>query len=1213
MLRRSSRLRTKTLNIMARVMLIAFLLVIPSMMSAQGYFATLSGTMTDPSGAVIPGAKVTLLDQEKGYQFNATTDSSGRYLFRSIAPGLYTVSAEMPGFEKIVRTGIRVEINDNATANLTLKIAGSVQTVQVGAQTATLDTQDATTGQVINRKFINDLPLIDRYVMDLTFLTPGVTEIDDQCGVNCTGTNFISNGTRGSTADILMDGASITNFEPNGGVTQATYTPSAEAVEEFKVQQSNFSAEFGFSGASVVNMVTRSGSNSFHGSGYDFIRDQKFDANNWFNNFYGIPIAPLRRNNYGGTIGGPIFKNKTFFFFDYDGTRETTMSTSQAGVPSMAERSGDFGEVCAAQGGAFDSTGLCTVAQGQMWDPYSGVYDPNVGGAVRNTFIPYNNLANYASPGNPNLDGTPYQLSGEAGDLIDPVAQKMMSYFPEPNISGDNIYDNWIGSGPNHNYNDQFDIKIDHRFRASNLLSAKYSQNWNHNAPYNCFKNFTDPCAGGPNTSHAHLFTITDTHTFSPTLLLNSTLGFTRGSLLIFAYSGEGGVTDPLGTLGFPAYLGSGGWVGVPAMYIGGGYFSAGSTNIGTDPYGNYKQGQDTGQLTFTLSKQFGPQELKFGFEGRLHQQNYIQTNAPEGTFSFDEHGSSQCPNDVSTCGGDGMASFMMGNTGGGYYEIQFQPATQNYQFAGFVQDNWKVNPKLTLNIGLRYDVSLPRTDRHNRQNWFDPNIGSPLQVPDLGPLRGGEVFASSHQRTITDTDWKDVQPRFGFAYQLSPLSVVRGGYGIYYSQTRSGANGVGSYGTQGFNQSTNMVTTYLNDGATPYLRLGNPYPNGLIQPAGSTLGLMNDVGFGAIGPIRSVINTPYEQSWSFGFEHQWPWNVLMNLEYIGKKGTHLYFGGANQLNILGPEIETYSADQIAALNTYVDNPFYGIITDPNSPLSSSQVQQAQLEVPYPQFTYVTSDVPPIANSIYHGLQVTIEKNYSNGLQLLVSYVWSKSIDDSSVDDDNVTWLGSFLSLQDPNKPGLERSLSTFDIPHVFQFGYTYDLPVGRGKAFLSNMPRVLDAVIGGWKTNGVWRESAGRPLAMSTYDGTSLPTYGSQRPNLVGQPRRNHGHDWINNYFSNPEVFQLPPLYALGNTPRTIGSVRTPSVFSANLSVEKQFSLESLRKDLRLELRLEAQNAFNHPVFGTPDTAVDDPSFGVISYTANAPRQVQLGLKVYF
>ena len=250
------------------------------------------------------------------------------------------------------------------------------------------------------------------------------------------------------------------------------------------------------------------------------------------------------------------------------------------------------------------------------------------------------------------------------------------------------------------------------------------------------------------------------------------------------------------------------------------------------------------------------------------------------------------------------------------------------------------MNPKLTLNLGLRYDVSTPRTDRHNRQNWFDPNIGSPLQVPDLGPLRGGEVFASSHQRTITDTDWKDVQPRFGFAYQLSPLSVVRGGYGIYYSQTRSGANGVGSYGTQGFNQSTNnMVTTYLNDGATPYLRLGNPYPNGLIQPAGSTLGLMNDVGFGAIGPIRSVINTPMNRAGSFGFEHQWPWNVLMNLEYIGKKGTHLYFGGANQLNILGPQIETYSADQIAALNTYVDNPFYGVITDPNSPLSSPQVQ----------------------------------------------------------------------------------------------------------------------------------------------------------------------------------------------------------------------------------------------------------------------------------
>jgi hypothetical protein len=611
---------------------------------------------------------------------------------------------------------------------------------------------------------------------------------------------------------------------------------------------------------------------------------------------------------------------------------------------------------------------------------------------------------------------------------------------------------------------------------------------------------------------------------------------------------------------------------------------------------------------------------LKVGWEGRLHQMNYIQTNAPEGIFNFNEYGSSECPNDVSDCGGDAMASFMMGNTqgtssnpAGGYYEIQFEPATENYQSAVYVQDNWKANSKLTLNIGLRYDFSKPRTERHNRQNWFDASAVSPLSVPALGTLHGGEVFASSHQRTITDPDWVDVQPRFGFAYQFAHDWVVRGGYGIYYSQTRSGANGVGSYGTQGFNQSTGMVTNYGNDGATPYLHLSNPYPNGLIKPAGSSLGLMNDVGYGAIGPIRSMKTTPYAQTWTFGMEHQLPWKLLVKADYVGKKGTHLYFGGANNLNILGPQIESYTQDQITDLNSLVDNPFYGIITDPNSGLSGQQVGKAQLEVPFPQFTSVTTDVPPIASSTYHSLQLIAEKDYSNGLQLLASFVWSKSIDDASTDDDNVTWLGSFLSLQDPNKPWLERSLSSFDIPTVIQFSYTYDLPLGRGKAIFGQMPHVLDAVIGGWKTNGSWRIAGGRPLAMSTADGTSLPTYGTQRPNMTGTPKRNHGHDWIDNYFTNPGVFVLPDEYALGQVPRTIGSVRTPTAFGADLSIEKEFGLEFVHKGMRLEMRLESQNAFNHPVFGTPDTAVDDPNFGSINYTSNSPRQVQFGVKVYF
>jgi hypothetical protein len=279
--------------------------------------------------------------------------------------------------------------------------------------------------------------------------------------------------------------------------------------------------------------------------------------------------------------------------------------------------------------------------------------------------------------------------------------------------------------------------------------------------------------------------------------------------------------------------------------------------------------------------------------------------------------------------------------------------------------------------------------------------------------------------------------------------------------------------------------------------------------------------------------------------------------------------------------------------------------------LSSDQVTYSQLLVPYPQFTSVATEPQLIANSTYHSLQLLAEKRYSNGLQFLVTYVWSKSIDDSSQADDNVTWLGSFSSLQDPNKPWLERSLSTFDIPNVIQFSYSYDLPFGRGRMMLGNMPRWAEAIVGGWKTNGIWRIADGRPLTFSVADGNPLPTYGGQRPNLVGTPKRNHGKDWVDNYFADNSVFARPDDFTLGNAPRALGSIRSPWSFTTDLSLAKQFPI---REEMNLEFRIEAQNAFNHPVFGTPDTSVDDGNFGVIFNTSgNGPRQVQLAIKFNF
>jgi hypothetical protein len=885
---------------------------------------------------------------------------------------------------------------------------------------------------------------------------------------------------------------------------------------------------------------------------------------------------------------------------------------------------------------------------GQLWDPYSSTYSNTDGGPVRSAPIPNNRIDLYMSPGNPNLPANLQPTPGLAGNLIDPVAQAMLKLFPTANNQGQGIYNNWIASGATPSSNNQFDLKIDHRFSDKNLLSGRYSQRWGSNGTFNCFKTFIDPCGGAPSKTTAHVFTLNDSYSFSPTLLLTTTLGFTRGSFRANAYNSSLN-PDPLATLGFPSYLKANGFNGVPAVFLSD-YVSAGFPNAGNDPYGNYKQGKDTGQLSVLLSKIHGSHDLKFGFEGRLHQMNYIQTNAPLGYFNFDNRGTSICPspgvssncNDGQVAGGDAMASLLMGQIESGYYEIQFQPATENYQYAALAQDNWKATPKLTLNLGLRYDVSLPRTDRFNRANWFDPNAVNPLHGGTISyqdpltfqnvtrPLLGGELFANSNTRTNYLTDWRDIQPRFGFAFQFAPKMVLRGGYGIYYGQSRSGASGVVPYGSQGFNQYTNVITTYQSDKATPYLHLNNPFPSGLKQPTGSSLGLLNDVGFAANGPLRTRAAdlTPYEQSWTLGIERQLPWNVILNVEYLGKKGTHLPFSGANQLDILGPQVETYTAGQISNLNTLVNNPFFGVIKDQNSNLSVSQVPGYQLEVPYPQFDEsggngVTTDVQMIGSSIYHGLQISADKHFSNGLEFLVNYTWSKSIDDSSIGDDNVTWLGSFTSLQDPNKPWLERSLSTFDTPSVLKFSYSYDLPIGRGKSLLGNMPRVLEAIIGGWKTNGIWLISDGRPLAVTVSNGgTALPTYGAQRPNIVGSPKRNR-HDWVDNFFVDPTVFQTPAPFTLGTAPRAIASVRTPLTFTTDLSVSKQFLLSRVHEGIRMELRLEAQNAFNHPLFslGTPGPYsgngtlnVGDQGFGILtSMSPVGPRQVQLALKINF
>ena len=1221
-----------------RLVLTHFLVVsLSPLLWAQLYTGTVTGVVTDSSGAIVVGAQVQLMDEQKGFIYSATSDASGSYLFRSAPPGSYKLSIAAPGFKSETRSGIILAVDHNVTVNFSLQVGGADQTVEVKGEAGTLlEAQDAVNGQVVDRETINDLPLVGRSLSDLAFLTPGVTEVDTACpadsqtpGANingCPANNFISDGSRMGTSDFLIDGVSTSSFVHN--VLWPVYEPSVDSVEEFAVQETNFSAEYGFTGSTITNIVTRSGTNKFHGTAYEYLRNKALDANDYFSNAAGIPLPPLKLNNFGGTVGGPIKHDKTFFFFDYDGTRKSTSSTQTSGVPSAAERTGDFGELCGFAGGTFDSTGMCSAAGGQLWDPYTGVYSASQGGPVRSGFVPYNNMTTYQSPGNPNLNGTGYQLPIKSGNLIDPIAAKYILLLPLPNYnvgtSSYNPYTNWVGSPVTVTSINSYDIKIDHRFTQRDLLSGKYSRSQNLQPPFPCYPNNDpgDPCTVGTSLAAAHLVAINYTHTFAPTFLLTVSYGLTRG------FDWNEGVgneppfkgVSPSKTLGMPGYMDRSGYGGLPQVYfssysVPGNEFGGSGGQLGTEIYCCIRQGTDNHSLITALDWVKGTHSLKFGWVGMMHRYNESEPSTPLGDFNYDFTSTSEFP---FSGGGDAIASFLTG-VGGlgayGQYDVPFGSSTQSFQYAGFIQDNWKVTRNLTLNIGLREEILIPQTERHNRLNELDPTAASPLQVPGLA-LTGGELYMTPSHRSNYLPNYKNFAPRFGFAYQMRNNLVVRGGYGIYYSVGNTGASGAVFPGFQGFDEVTPWLTSYNNDHATPWGRFSDPWPIvGPNLPVGNSLGLLNNVGFGVAAPLPSIDSrAPYMQSWTLGIQRELPSQMILDVTYIGSKGTHLLWGGNINYNILGPQIEKYGAGQIAELQTYVPNPFYGIITNVNSPLSSSMVPAAQLQLPHPQFTGFSGDAAPVAFSNYDALQVKLQKRFSHGVQFLATYVWSKSIDDASSIGTNGE-LGGVTHLQDPNNLAGERSLSSFDLPSVLQLSYTYELPFGKGKLIGKSANPIVNALIGGWKTAGLWRFNDGRPEALTLQGGQSLPTYGAQRPNITGTLNCTNG-SWttkLNNYFANPQVLTTPAPYALGTASRTDGSCRQPGQANTNLSVFKEFPLTKLREGAHLELRLETYNAFNHPQFAGPNTTVNSGSFGVITSQANSPREAQGVLRLYW
>jgi hypothetical protein len=1133
---------------------------------SQSYTASLQGTVQDQSRAFIPAAGITVENEATNVRQTTSTDENGRYFIASLPPGSYKLTVEAPGFQTSIRTGMTLQVQQRANVDVTLTTGEVNTSVTVSGEAPRLDSVTATLGRVVESASVLSMPLGSRNTLDLAMLTPGVSGTS-----GFTGTNFASNGTRNSQADVLIDGTTVSVQEQNGGVTDAKFRPSVEAVQEMKVMTNSFSAEYGNTGGTVVTMVTRSGTNDLHGSVFEFLRNSALNANNFFANRSGRSLVPFRRNQFGGAVGGPVYlpkiyngRDRTFFFFHYEATRQSSQTTTLTTVPSLRERLGDFSDTR-------DSAGrLITI-----YDPATVRTNPQTGNPVRDAF-----------PGNI-----------IPANRFDPVAKYALQFYPAPNQPGNAFtrLNNFFNAGSRTTNDYQTTIKIDHNFSAAQRFSARYSQYRVKGMSPDLWGNWMNPFDDGPESPGdiTRNGSADYTHTLSPTTVLNLRWGVARQYGVRVPFCEQCPEFD-IAAFGFQGPMNT----QIPPNFQPESYQA-----LGTRPQARVRRGEDVNHFVGNLSKLAGGHTLKFGGEARIFRLNYAQPGWNSVSFNFNRLTTSQDPFRGDSLQGNAIASMLLGWGNSGQQSTGAYSSFASTSYGLFFQDDWRVTRKLTFNLGLRYELDMPRTERYDRVSWVDPNVISPVRAPGLPELRGGLVFADENNRAPFDTDTNNFAPRFGFAYTFHPKFVARGGYGIYYGI--SAAQNRSQLG-QGFNTSTPWNTS-LDGGATQYASLSNPFRDGIDVPPGSSQGLNTLVGRGISGPIRSWGSKPYYQQWSFSIQRELPANSVFEIAYFGNRGVHLYYGNNTALNRIDQQYLSLGP----GLNDLVPNPFFNVITDPLSVLSKPTVTRGQLLRPYPQFTSISGVTgPPTANSIYHAMQLQFTKRYSHGVSLSGHYTFSKMIDDDSLTG-GLGWLGYDTGgVQSYSNLRLERAVSVYDRTHRAVVDFAYELPFGKGKAFGSGLPTWVDWIAGGWQANGIISLQSGAPL-VPALNGGVLPD-ARQRPNLLRDPGVSAPVTDRLNAYLDPSAFSRPQPYTLGTAPRTISSVRAPASRNMDASLFKNLYLTGDRR-VYLQLRGEAFNITNTPIFAAPDMNFGSTSFGVISSQANGPRQIQVAMKLYF
>jgi len=1186
-----------------------------------GSVAKLTGQALDASGAVMPGVAIEVEDLGTGRRYTSTTNAEGFYYLEQLPPGDYKLVAKSTGFAEAAISPIHLDVRQVASLNVTMRPGDVVQTVEVSASALRLNTQTSDVSPLVPTKLLTQLPTSFRNPVELVGLLPGVTQVRTRGGsandpFNATATwgrsNFTVGGGFKNTSAFLVDGVDAGHSYSAGGMGMNVII-NPDTISEFKVHILNYSAEFG-NGNGAMNLITKSGTNTVHGRVSYFHQNGAFNANDFFNNARGAKRPFLIRHQYDFALLGPVYipklydgRNRTFFAVDWGEMRQPNTTTFLARVPTQAELAGDFSNVYSTSGQPIT-----------IYNPLDTFTD--VDGRVKRRPFPNNVIPS---------------------SLLVPFARNVAQYYPRPNRLGGDLgagglptqQNNFYNTPPNNFILQQFNIKVDHNIGSNHRLTGRISQN---PQPITCLpvERTTYGTVASPDRCFSQspsYSTLSHTWTVSPKLLVNWSLYNLTSPFYSYTPGDDFNLTSLGGPFTDPKIV----------NYITSHYSKTRFPNISVAGYGSTGGGGDGGGIQDTpigwqtaVTKFLGNHSVKAGFGG------YLRRILTSGTTSYNSNGGSFAFNGSFTAGPDPLLPTV--NTGNGFADMQLgllsggsvsAPSIQRKLFSTYyswyVQDDWRVTPKLTLNLGLRYDFELSSREPNNYIAVFDAQLPNPIgnQVgPNTNgktlndffgrPLLGGWVFAGSKEANGSirpaQTDFSQWAPRLGAAYRLNNSVVLRGGFGKIYWPSTAGAHDNGQCPSC---TASNPIVGTVN-GIDPAVSITNPFPGGLAEPRGNVDGALTRIGQTMDGGGSRYPHTPYLWQWNFNIEVALPSNTLFSIAYSGNRGRNLPCPTGN----CGDQVSMGTINRVGpAILDSVPNPFYGIITDSTSPLSRPTVQAAQLYKSWPQYVggsyrfpqaNSSRDFPGFSQeypfkSSWEAMLVSFEKRYSTGLQFTLAYTLSKTITNS---DGFVGWLGPVAGYQDLYNMSGEKSLAAEDSTHRLVIGHVYDLPFGHGKQFGSSIPSIVNGFLGNWQFSGIFTLQSGVPLPITATPNNSGKQYGTLRPNLVGTPQTTQGtrgeriYQWVD-----PSTFALPPPFTIGNAPRTL-NVRGDKIQEYDVTMSKYFPI---KERARVEFRAEAFNLFNRPQLNTPNMAFGSPTFGRVTSTILPARFLQLGLRV--